>query len=326
MVLAVLRALCVSAVHFPERATMDKAINGAQWLVRTLRERGVEYVFTLCGNGLNPFYDACLDYKMKVVDTRNEQAAAYMADAWGRLTRRIGVVAVSSGPGHTNALTGLANAWWDGGPMLLISGCSGQRMRGMDNFQELDQVGMAAPVCKHAAMVQRIESLPQETHKALAAATSGRPGPVHLTIPEDVLNSPIDLAGVRESGTCPGAVEPHCFGDPALLRDAVAMLKRAKRPFMVVGSGVFYAQATDALQQFAKLTDIPIVSHIWDRSCVEQAWPQYVGVTNGELNHAMRMLAQADVILTLGARVDYRLGHGRPPAVAPDAKFIRVDI
>jgi acetolactate synthase-1/2/3 large subunit len=308
-----------------ERIDMGKPRNGAQWFVKTLREQGVEYVFTLCGNGLNPFYDACLDHRVKVVDVRNEQAAAYMADAWGRLTRRIGVVAVSSGPGHTNALTGLANAWWDGGPMLLISGCSGQAMRGMDNFQELDQVGMAAPVCKHAAMVQLVQNLPQETHKALAMAVSGRPGPVHLTIPEDVLRSPIDAARVRtEAG--PAIVEPRGAGDRDLIHEAVKLLSRAKRPFMVVGSGAFYAQAADALRRFAELTDIPIVSHIWDRSCVEQAMAQYVGVTNGELNHAMRMVSQADVVLTLGARVDYRLGHGRPPSVGADTKLVRVDI
>ena len=96
-------------------------MNGAHWLVKTLQQRGVEYVFALCGNGLKPFLDACVDLQMPVIDVRNEQSAAYMADTWGRMTKRIGVVAVSAGPGHTNTLTGLANAFWDGGPMLLIS-------------------------------------------------------------------------------------------------------------------------------------------------------------------------------------------------------------
>ena len=108
-------------------------MNGAQWVVRTLQDRGVEYVFVLCGNGLNPFLDACIDSDIKVIDVRNEQAASFMADAWGRMTRRLGVVAVSSGPGHTNAITGLTNSFWDGGPMLLISGCSSQNTSGMDN-------------------------------------------------------------------------------------------------------------------------------------------------------------------------------------------------
>ena len=128
-------------------------MNAAQWLVHALQRRGVERVFVLCGNGLDPFLDACLDAALPVLDVRNEQAAAYMADTWGRLTGALGVAAVSSGPGHTNALTGLANAYWDGGPMLLISGCSPTQTRGMDHFQELDQVGLAAPVSKYAALV-----------------------------------------------------------------------------------------------------------------------------------------------------------------------------
>ncbi|MFN2229517.1 MAG: thiamine pyrophosphate-binding protein, partial [Anaerolineae bacterium] len=137
-------------------------MNGAQWLVRALHERGVERIFVLCGNGLDPFLDACLEEGIAVLDTRNEQAASYMADAWGRMTGTLGVAAVSSGPGHTNALTGLANAWWDGGPMLLISGCSPLPTRGLDHFQELDQVGMTEPVTKYAALVRSVGALQHE--------------------------------------------------------------------------------------------------------------------------------------------------------------------
>jgi len=167
-------------------------MNGAQWVVRALWDRGVEYVFTLCGNGLSPFLDACLDFGVRVIDVRNEQAAAYMADTWGRMTRKLGVAAVSSGPGHTNALTGLANSFWDGGPMLLISGCSPQQTRGMDNFQEIRQVAMAAPVCKYANLVRDVRVLQHEVNTALSAAVTGRPGPVHLTIPVDVLSAEVD--------------------------------------------------------------------------------------------------------------------------------------
>src|SRR5438445_6990755 len=142
-------------------------MNGAEWLVQTLRECGVEVVFVLCGNGLKPFLDACVEGEMPVVDTRNEQAAAYMADAWGRMTGRLGVVATSAGPGFTNALTGLANAYWDGGPMLLISGCSDAATRGQGHFQELDQVGMAAPVCKYARHVARPDTLVNDVETAI---------------------------------------------------------------------------------------------------------------------------------------------------------------
>jgi len=301
-------------------------MNGAQWVARTLRNRGVEYVFVLCGNGLDLFLDACIDFDLRVVDVRNEQAASYMADTWGRMTRRLGVAAVSSGPGHTNALTGLANSFWDGGPMLLISGCSPQSTRGMDHFQELDQVAMAAPVCKYASMVRHVENLQHELDTALSVTVTGRPGPVHLTIPVDVFNAEIDESTLLRQDLPPAQVVQRSPGDGDLVRDAVAMLASAQRPFMLVGSGAFYAQAWDALAEFARLTDVPIVSHIWDRCCIEQAIPQYVGVTNGELNRAMCMLSQADVVLSVGARIDYRVSHGRPPGFARDARVARVDI
>ncbi|MBN1582032.1 MAG: thiamine pyrophosphate-binding protein, partial [Anaerolineae bacterium] len=301
-------------------------MNGAQWVVRTLRDRGVEHVFVLCGNGLDPFLVACRELGLNVIDVRNEQAASYMADTWGRMTGRLGVVAVSSGPGHTNALTGLANAFWDGGPMLLISGSSPQHTRGMDHFQELDQVGLAAPVCKYAARVGQVETLEHELNTALSAAVTGRPGPVHLTIPVDVFNAAVDEGGLLRPRAVPVQVVPRGSGGEELVRKAIDLLASAQRPFMVVGSGLFYARGWEAMAEFAELTDIPIVSHIWDRCCIEHPIPQYVGVTNEELNGAMCMLPQADVILVVGARIDYRLSHGRPPGVSKEARIVRIDV
>jgi len=300
-------------------------MNGAQWLIRTLKDRGVEQLFVLCGNGLPPLLDACLDFKLNIVDVRNEQAAAFMADLYGRLTRRLGVCVVSSGPGHTNALTGLANAWWDGGPLLLISGQSTSTTRGMDHFQELPQVEMAAPVCKYASRVPNVESLVTDLRNAIAASTSGRPGPSHLTIPADVLSAevPEDLARRRDRR--PAHVAQHAQGDPCLVREAAVLLAAAKRPVAVVGSGAFYADAAGALAEFARTTDIPLLSQIWDRGCVQEALYQYVGTTNAELNGAYGMLAKADLILTLGARVDHRIGYGQPPVCAKNVKFVRGD-
>jgi acetolactate synthase-1/2/3 large subunit len=301
-------------------------MNAAQWLVLTLKKRGVECLYVLCGNGLDPLLDACLDAQLRVTDVRNEQAAAYMADTWGRMTGRLGVAAVSAGPGHTNALTGLANAFWDGGPMLLISGCSPLSTRGADHFQELDQVGMAAPVCKYAALVQHIAALPQQVETALACAVSGRPGPVHLTIPSDVLLTELDASAPLRDNLALCQVTPRCAGDAQLIREAVDLLATAQRPFLVVGSGAYYAQAWQPLAEFAQRLNIPVVSHIWDRGCIEAPLPQYMGVTNDELNRAMASFAEADLILTLGARIDYRLWHGRAPGFPQDARLIRVDI
>ena len=125
-------------------------MTGADLLAMTLRERNVEFVATLCGNGMNPFYLACRDADIRLIDTRNEQAAAYMADAYARLTRRVGVVAVSSGVAHVNALTGIVNAWFDGAPVLLITGESPLAQSDMGKFQELDHVALARPVVKYA--------------------------------------------------------------------------------------------------------------------------------------------------------------------------------
>jgi acetolactate synthase-1/2/3 large subunit len=300
-------------------------MNGAQWLVHTLHERGVERVFALCGNGLDPFLDACLDDGVAVLDTRNEQAASYMADTWGRMTGSLGVAAVSSGPGHTNALTGLTNAWWDGGPMLLISGCSPLPTRGLDHFQELDQVGMVAPVTKHAALVRSVDALQHELNTALSAAMTARPGPVHLTVPVDVLTAEVDEARLLRQRASPLQVRLPGPGDASLVCEAATALAAAERPVMVVGSGAFYADAWGALAQLAAMTDLPLLSHIWDRGCVEEPIPQYVGVTNDELNGAMSLLPQADLLLVIGARVDYRIGYGRPPALSRDAQIIRID-
>lgn len=303
-------------------------MNGAQWLVRQLQRWGMEQIFVLHGNGLFPFLDAFVDGDIQVVDVRNEQAGAYMADAWGAMTGRPGVVAVSAGPGHTNALTGLTNAWWDGRPMLLISGCSPQDTEGADTFQELDQVSMARPVCKYAAKVHHIEALPQQVYTALATAVSGRPGPVHLTIPHDVLIAPVDETTLRPQPIGLLQAQPRGAGDGELVRRAVDLLATAERPFLLVGSGAFYARAWDALKAFAEATDIPILSHIWDRGCVEQAIPQYVGVTRGghATNSALPKLAEADLLLAVGARIDYRVGRGRPPMFPPSAQVIHVDI
>ena len=303
-------------------------MNGAQWLVRLLQRWGMEQIFALCGNGLASFLDALIDSDIAVVDVRNEQAAAYMADAWGALTGRPGVVAVSAGPGHTNALTGLTNAWFDGRPMLLISGCSPQETEGADTFQELDQVGMVKPVCKYAAKVHTIQALPHQVYTALTTAVSGRPGPVHLTIPHDVLTAEIDEAQLRPQPVGLLSARPQAAGDPALVRRAVDLLATAARPMMIVGSGAFYARAWDALRAFAAATDIPILSHIWDRGCIEEAIPQYVGVTRGGhfTNSALPKLAEADVVLVVGARIDYRVGSGRPPLFPPNATVIQVDV
>jgi acetolactate synthase-1/2/3 large subunit len=285
----------------------------------------VTFVSTLCGNGLNPFFVACRKAGIQVVDTRNEQAASYMADAYARLTRRVGVCAVSSGIAHTNALTGVVNAYFDGAPVLLLSGASAQSGNELGKFQELDHVALAAPVCKYARCVDHAERMAFYVHEALAMATSGRPGPVHLTVPIDVLEAEVDPADVIPARGGSDEVRQQASGDPDLVREAAELIANAERPVLVAGSGVFYAKGADALERFAEAVAIPVVVPIWDRGTVSKPAEHFLGVI-GAASGGPRLLPDADVVVMVGARVDYRIGYGHPPTMAKEARVVRVDV
>ena len=319
-------------------------MTGADLLVRVLKAQDVPFVSTLCGNGLDPLYAACKRQGLRLADVRNEQAAGYMADAAGRLTRRVGVCTSSSGVAHLNALTGVVNAYFDGSPMLLITGASDSRTAGMGNFQDLDQVALARPVCKLARRVDRPERIALAVQEAFATARSGRPGPVHLTIPGDVLSAAVNEAGISRGPTdseggqaaAPTALAavpaakaavpgtPPSLGDPDLIREAVNLLSRAERPLLVAGSGVFYAKAEESLRQLAAAAGLPVVIPIWDRGSVGRPMPEYLGVI-GAASGGPAMLADADLVLLAGCHVDYRVGYMKPPAISAKARVVRID-
>jgi len=300
-------------------------MTGAELLALTLRERNVEFVATLSGNGLNPLFLACHDANIRLIDTRNEQAAAYIADAYARLTRRVGVVAVSSGIAHVNALTGLTNAWFDGAPVLLITGESPSSQNDMGKFQELDHVSLARPVTKYARCVREPEKMAFYIHEALAIATSGRPGPVHLSIPVDVLAAEIPEGKAICVQPGPGEVVQDAAADADLVAEAARLIARAKRPVLVAGTGVFYADGQEELAEFAALAAIPVVVPIWDRGSVEKPAEWFLGVVGAASGEA-RLLPDADLVLLVGARTDYRVGFCLPPKVSPKATVIRVDV
>jgi acetolactate synthase-1/2/3 large subunit len=312
-------------------------MTGADLLVRQLIAHGVPFVSTLCGNGLDPFYAACRRHGLRLVDVRNEQAAAYMADAVGRLTRRVGVCSSSSGVAHVNSLTGLVNAYFDGSPVLLITGASESGTAGMGNFQDLDHVALARPVCKLVQRVDRPERIALALHEAIATAESGRPGPVHLCIPADVLRASVNesdvehwLAG-RDSGHAAGgalaratAATPPSAADANLVREAVDVLARSRRPLVIAGSGVFYAHGEESLRRLAAAVGAPVVTPIWDRGSVSRPIPEFLGVT-GAASGGPALLADSDAIVLIGARVDYRVGYMKPPAISAKARVVRVD-
>ena len=302
-------------------------MTGADLLVSQLKAHGVPFVPTLCGNGLDPFYVACKRHGLRLVDVRNEQAAGYMADAVGRLTRRVGVCSASSGVAHVNALTGVTNAYFDGSPMLLFTGASDSRTTGLGNFQDLDHVALARPICKLAQRIDRPERIPVAVNEAFAIARSGRPGPVHVTIPGDVLQATVNetdlgrwLAGSRGAQ----AASSRSAADPDLVREAVDLLADAKRPLLVAGSGVFYADAEEPLRDLATAVGLPIVTPIWDRGAVGRPLAEFLGVI-GAASGEPALLSDADLILLAGARVDYRVGYLKPPAVSARVRVLRLD-
>ena len=300
-------------------------MNAADLLVRELQARDVECIYTLCGNGLDPLFDATYRANMRVIDTRNEQAAAYMADAVGRLTRKLGVVAVSTGVAHINALTGVCNAWFDGSPMLLITGGSDSAYAGRGNFQDMDSVGLARPLCKYSAWVDRPERLAWALDEAVRAAVTGRPGPVHLTIPTDVLRADAPAADPNAGRPKSATVEHTGEADETSLATAVQLICAAERPFIIAGSGCFYADAAAELAALAGQMSAPVVVPIWDRGAIEQPIAEFVGVI-GAASGQPRIMPDADLILVLGAEADYRIGYLEPPAIAANARIIRCDV
>src|ERR1700676_5504965 len=167
-------------------------MNAAELLIQGLRERRIEWMATLCGHGLDPLFQAARNAGMRLIDTRNEQTASYIADAWGRLTGQPGVCAVSSGIAQVNALTGVANAWFDRAPMLLISGAAAMSTAGMGHFQDLDQGTLARPITKFSRSIDCAPRVREILAEALRMATADPPGPVHLLFPMDTQNAEID--------------------------------------------------------------------------------------------------------------------------------------
>ena len=295
----------------------------AELLLKELKARDIHNIYALCGNGLDPILDASHGEAMRIIDTRNEQAAAYMADTVGKLTRRIGVAMVSSGVAHLNALTGVCNAWFDGSPMLLITGASDSEYRGRGNFQDMETAALAEPLCKYSASVDRGEQLPWMLEEAIGIAVSGRPGPVHLTIPADVLTSVVPDNSFCRDAPKSSMVSPTGSADASSVEKAVAYLRGSKRPVIAAGSGVFYAEGDSALAGLAAALKAPVVVPIWDRGAIEDQIPEFCGVI-GAASGQPSILAEADLILLIGADVDYRVGYLEPPAISQDAVIIRV--
>jgi len=273
-----------------------------EWFVQGLQDRRVEWISALCGHGLDPLFDAADRAGIRIVDVRNEQTAGYMADYWGRLTRRPGVCASSSGVAVANMLTGVMNAWFDGSPVLALSGSADQWSLGLGSFQDSPQVRLAGQVTKLSIRLGIPHRVLELLDQAWTAAEGPEPGPVHVMLPMD-----IQRTAVAETDL----VLPRSVPRPAVVEDITevqAALEAAERPLILAGSGVYYARESEALAEFATRARIPVQTPIWDRGSFDQAADAFCGVI-GAATGGPDLLDQADCVVLAGVQADYRTGY-----------------
>lgn len=273
-------------------------MTSVQHAIAYLQQQGVQWIATLCGHGLDPFFHAASQAGLRLIDTRNEQTAAYIAESYGRLTRKPGVCAVSAGIAHINALTGVANAWFGDAPMLLISGSHAHRTAGIGHFQDMDQIGTAAPITCYSRSIDHPDRTVQIFAEAFAHAAHG---PAHITFPMDIQTAePADLH--------PPILSPRQVAASDDIEDIAASLAEAERPLIIGGSGIHYNNEGDALIRFCEEYAIPLVIPIWDRGFISRPTEIFQGVL-GAATGGPRLLPDADLVIFAGARQDYRTGY-----------------
>jgi acetolactate synthase I/II/III large subunit len=292
-------------------------LTGGELVARTLKQAGVGHVFTLCGGHILPIYDGCVKDGIGVVDLRHEQAAAHAADAYARLTRNVGVALVTAGPGVTDAVTGIANAYAARSPVLLIGGAAPLGLRGLGALQEMEQVALLRPITKGAWSVAETRQIPEVLTTAIRVALSGRPGPVFVEIPVDLLLATIeDRLAPIPTGYVHRTPAP---GDPAAIERLATLLAGAERPVVMAGSGVYWDDAAAPLARFAERFGVPVFMNGAGRGSLPSDHPLAFAHARGFA------LGGADVVLVLGAPLDFRLGYGRPPTFAEGARMAMVD-
>ncbi len=297
---------------------MAETLTGGQLVARMLRREGITTAFTLSGLHVAPIYAGCVEEGIRLVDTRHEQAAAHAADAWARLTRGVGVAIVTAGPGVTDAVTGVANAWAAASPLLLLGGAAPTFNQGRGALQEMAQVPLFAGITKWADRVPSPALVPSFLARAFRVALAGRPGPVFLELPWDVLSEGADAALLEaQTGYRTRARSP---GDPQLVEEALALLGRAERPVVLAGSSIWWDGAAEALQAFADATGLPVYLNGMGRGSLPPGHPSFLQLSRREA------LARADVVLAIGTPLDFRVGYGTPPTFAEGARVIQADV
>ncbi|HMN34392.1 MAG TPA: acetolactate synthase 3 large subunit [Chiayiivirga sp.] len=306
----------------------DQQPTGAEIVVRALQEQGVEHIFGYPGGAVLPIYDVLFQQEaIEHILVRHEQGAAHAAEGYARSTGRPGVLLVTSGPGATNAVTGLADAMLDSIPVVCLTGQVPTHLIGTDAFQECDTLGITRACTKHNFLVKDVNDLARVLHEAFHIATSGRPGPVVVDIPKDVQFKRGTYAGPRE-GLLHPTYQPQTQGDPARVAQAVELILSAKRPVFYVGGGVINAgpRASDLLRELARLTGFPVTSTLMALGAFPASNPQWLGMLGMHGTYEANLtMHECDVMVALGARFDDRC-TGRLDAFSPRSRKIHVDI
>jgi acetolactate synthase-1/2/3 large subunit len=296
-------------------------MKGAQLLVKALEQQGTDYVFGYPGGAIMPVYDALLDSPIRHILARHEQGAVLAADGYARVTGKVGVCMATSGPGATNLVTGIANAYMDSIPIVAVTGQVPTGVMGTDAFQEVDIFGITMPIVKHSFIIRRVEDIPRVLSEAFHIASEGRPGPVLVDLPKDVANAEVTKAPVF-------AMRSRHFPspDPEQVRIARGLIEAADRPVLYGGGGIAMAGAVDAFRDYARESRIPVVTTLKGLGAVPTRDPMFLGMMGMHGNRgANRAVQESDLLICVGARFDDR-ATGKLDGFAPKARVVHMDI
>ncbi|MCP3944265.1 MAG: thiamine pyrophosphate-binding protein [Desulfobacteraceae bacterium] len=294
---------------------------GGQLAAEALVEKGIDYIFTLSGGHITPIYQYLENSSVTLYDTRHEQAAVFMAEAWGKMTRKPGVAMVTAGPGFTNALTGVASAYFSNTPLVIIAGCVGLDHKEKLDLQDMSQEPVIAPMVKKTFVCLKTQRIPEFIEMAFRTAIAGRPGPVYLEIPVDILNASVDVGTLKQLST-------PVPGKPTDLEGADKMLKMinaAENPVVIAGTGVWQAEAEDELIKFAEITGLPVFTSLSGRGTISDTHPQcFESSLAIRPGGAFAAYLETDLVVVLGTRFSLYYMFG--DVFNPEAKVVQVDI
>ena len=293
---------------------------GAELFVESALQLGIDRIFTLVGDHLNEVLSVAERRGLPIIHMRHESAVVHAADGWARMTRRPSLAIVTGGPGHTNALTGIATAHTNGTPVITVSGTPATEMRHRVVFQDIDQVGMAAPVTKFSHLVSSPSQVPFALGRAYQESFTGRYGATHLSIPVNVFTGKTETALKMPRAR---AASRACDDVAA----AIDLLAKAERPVVIGGSGLWWSDASAALAKFIKQTKLPYFDVTMARGVLSEKTANHYGYADPSLNRGcVPAFQSADVVLVLGKRIDYRIAMGGPRLFSKEARFIQVDV